>query len=139
MKAERFRQLLDSYGGDASRWPASLRGEMLEFVDAHPEARNWLHEARHMDLLLDSYQPSTADLTERIMGALPRSFVDRVLEWLLPALPSQWWRPALAGAMPLVLGVAIGLSELSVVGADSVDWELQEQLLLVAPAGDWYE
>ena len=140
MNAERFRQLLDSYGADESRWPADLRGPMRDFLDATPEARQWLFESRDLDVLLDSYQPASADLSERILAALPRSRVDRFIAWLLPSAPAQWWHPVAAGAMPLVLGLAIGLNVPEVADQDSPQWELQEQALLMTPAlGNWYE
>ncbi len=140
MNAERFRQLLDSYGSDEKRWPSHLRGSMTDFLDATPEARQWLQEARELDVLLDGYQPTTVDLSVRIMAALPRSALDRFLDWLLPSAPAQWWHPVAAGAMPLVLGLAIGLNTPGITDQDSLEWELQEQVLLMSSAtGNWYE
>ena len=139
MNAERFRQVLDSYGADEARWPAECRAEMLSFIDVNADARQWLQSARAVDELLDSYDPGAVDLTDRILTTLPRSWVERFVAWLLPATPALWWRPAMAGAMPLVLGVAIGLGQMTEIPQDSLNWELQEQALLSTSTGDWYE
>ena len=139
MNAERFRQLLDSYGADEARWPEEHRVQMQQFLEDQPDPGPWLRDARTVDLLLDSYDPGAEDLTDRILSALPRSWVEQFAEWLLPTAPTQWWRPAMAGAMPLVLGVAIGLGYMTDVSQESLDWELQEQALLTTSTGDWYE
>ena len=140
MNAERFRQLLDSYGADESRWPADLRAPMRDFLEATPEARQWLFEGRELDQLLDSYRPANVDLSERIMAALPRSRIERCIDWLLPQAPAQWWHPVAAGAMPLVLGLAIGLNVPEPTDGDALEWEVQEQALLMSPnPGNWYE
>ena len=66
----------------------------------------------------------------------------RFLAWLLPSAPTPWWRPATAFALPLLLGVAMGLSDTRNAAAAStvIDWELQEQDLLLAVSEEpWYE
>ncbi|EED31625.1 hypothetical protein NOR53_3543 [gamma proteobacterium NOR5-3] len=47
----------------------------------------------------------------------------------------------MAAALPLVLGLALGVESQKLVSTDVVtDWELQERsLLLTATEGDWYE
>jgi hypothetical protein len=143
MDPERLEQLLDSYGADERRWPAELRATMLDTLDAHPGARQQRQAARDLDLLLDSYQPAATDLSPRILNALPQNPVERLFAWLLPEAPGMWWRPALAGALPFVLGLAIGFSDpdaLGLSGAGNDGWEAQERALLTpATMGLWYE
>ena len=143
MDLERLRQLLDSYGADERRWPTELRTEMRAALDAHPHEKGYLLAARDLDLLLDSYQPDVDDLAGRILDAVPASPLERFLGWLLPRDPGNWWRPALAGAMPLVLGIAIGVADPGTgpsADDDSAQWEQQERaLLLPVTVGVWYE
>jgi hypothetical protein len=140
MNAERLRELLDIYGGAAHNWPEELREEMRAALAAHPPAQAWLIQARELDALLDSYRPPMVDLTDRIVDQITRTRLERLLEWLIPAAPADWWRPALAGALPLVLGLALGMSTLEIPllnQTSSTDWELAERSL-IAPL-EWYE
>lgn len=155
MNSEQFRQVLDSYGGEPSRWPEELRSSMHEFADGHDEAGTWLREARATDALLDSYKPDTTDLRSRILDAVPtagsvdpaketpppirHSVFERIVEWLIPHGTAGWWRPALAGCAPLVLGIAIGFVDKQ-AGELSPDWQAQEQALLMLPGEvSWYD
>ena len=144
LSADRFKELLDSYGGRSSQWPPEHYEEMHAFVVAHPEAEAWIAESRALDELLDSYQPELPDLTAQILDNAPTSLTDRFLSWLIPDTRSDWWRPALASVMPLVLGVAIGFggpAEDSAVDEELIVWEAQERALVnpLASGGNWYE
>lgn len=143
MNPDRLEQLLESYGADERHWPAELRVAMRDALDRYPEARQHLIAARDLDRLLDSYQPGVDDLTSRILDAVPRGYLERVLAWLRPQNPAQLWRPVLAGATPFMLGVAIGFGDpggSGLTAADSLAWEQQERaLLLPTMSGDWYE
>jgi hypothetical protein len=140
MNAERLRELLDIYGGAAHNWPEELREDMHAALAADPSAQAWLSQARELDSLLDSYRPSVIDLTDRIVDQITRTRLDRLLDWLIPADPVDWWRPALAGTLPLVIGLALGMSTLELPmlnQTSSTDWELAERSL-IAPL-EWYE
>jgi hypothetical protein len=141
MSPERLQELLDTYGAREERWPEDQRQAMRSCLDDFPELRRQLFEARELDLILDSFSPAEVDLEQRILEALPSSALDRMLNWLLPPMPQLWWRPAMAAALPLVLGLALGVESQKLVSTDVVtDWELQERsLLLTATEGDWYE
>ncbi|MFT4769354.1 MAG: hypothetical protein ACI8RN_002498 [Glaciecola sp.] len=141
MSPERLQELLDTYGAAEERWPEHQRQDMRACLDAFPEMRRQLFEARDLDTLLDSYIPADVDLEQRIFDALPVSLLDRLLNWLLPEVPQFWWRPAMAAALPLVLGLAIGMGSHDIVPADLMtDWEAQERSLLLPVTGaDWYE
>ncbi|WP_439105536.1 hypothetical protein [Congregibacter sp.] len=138
MTPERLQELLDIYGSREERWPEDQREGMRACLEAFPELRSQLFTARELDVMLDNYVPATADMEQRIFAALPRSFADRFLQWLLPDVPQLWWRPVVAATLPLVLGLAIGLESQDM--ASATDWELQERnLLLSATEESWYE
>jgi hypothetical protein len=88
---------------------------------------------------LDSFQPQGVDLSDRIVDRISRTRLDRLLAWLIPTQPAEWWRPALAGALPLIVGVAIGPSTLELpllATGVSIDWEQAERALVVPSAWD---
>jgi hypothetical protein len=41
---------------------------------------------------------------------LPVPLIDQIIGWLIPDVSSQIWRPAIAGSLPLILGMIIGAS-----------------------------
>lgn len=141
MEPERFRELLDAYGGEEQRWPAEHRQAMQAFYSGDSGARADVQRARELDLLLDSYRVNAPDLTQRIIDRVAPTGLGRFFAWLQPTVPAQWWRPATAFALPLLLGVALGLSDgYDGVSSAAIDWELQEQALLrVANEEAWYE
>jgi len=144
MNRERFLYLIEAYGSRESAWPVEERAAMLEYLDTDEEARSAFFEARELDLLLDSYQPPLPDLGERILAQLPPpGALERLLAWLFPGGRGSLLRPVLASALPLVLGLALGLSlpalQSDTTGADS--WETQERYLLTADLAEenWYD
>ena len=142
MDPERFRFLLDAYGSDSRHWPAEERPAMEAFLAENAEAEVWRREAQALDLALSGYSVESFDLTDRILGSVPRSALEQVLDWLLPEEPRAWWRPAVAAAIPLFLGIAIGITDpaASVSGSTDGDWTAQEQDLLSGSYGSaWYE
>ncbi|MFK7828288.1 MAG: hypothetical protein AB8B57_00790 [Congregibacter sp.] len=141
--AERARGLLDAYGGKASNWPDEYRLQLQEFVDGSHAAQQWCREARELDDLLDSSELLLPDLTEQIMQAIPISVSERLLAWLFPHSIGECWRPAMAAAFPLIVGVAIGISDPLASESDVLElagWEATEVALLESRSSDiWYE
>jgi hypothetical protein len=136
MNAERFRKLVDAYGANPRRWPADERAAMEAYRDAHADTREWLRAAGDLDDLLDDHRVVTRDISQRILRSVPRSFAERLVGWLLPHDPALWWRPAMAAALPLAVGILIGVQTPST----TMDWVAQEQALLAVDAGGtWYE
>ena len=137
MDTERIRELLDAYGADERRWPAEDRAAHGRIAT---EEAAWLAEARALDDALASYEVPPLDLAQRVLDALPVPLLDRVLTWLVPHEARHLWRPALAAALPMVLGIAIGIA-----GPDGMSeyeaWAAAERDLLAAGAeeGTWYE
>jgi hypothetical protein len=139
MQAEELIGLLDAYGADPARWPERQREAMHAALAEHPELAARRREAADLDQWLDSYSVARFDLGERILDAIPETPLERLLRWLLPAEPGLWWRPAMAAAMPLIVGVAIGLGG-TLATTTTTDWSAQEQALLGALEGDsWYD
>lgn len=141
MSPERLEELLETYGAREERWPQDQRSEMRACLNEFPKIQRQLFEARDLDLMLDSYSPVDVDLQQRILEALPVSMLDRLLNWLLPEVPGLWWRPAMAAALPLVLGLAIGMESQNLTSTEVMtDWEEQERgLLLPLTGAHWYE
>lgn len=134
--AQRFAQLLASYGADPDHWPNTERDAALDFLAQDVRARRMINEAMQLDQWLQSagsQQPVFAGLEAKLLRrALPpkaHSLTDRLLTWLLPSpdLPlRQMWRPVAAACLPLVIGVLVGFQvELAPeVYATSVEEEL---------------
>lgn len=54
MRLERLKAIIEAYGAHAARWPEAEREAVLDFLNANPEARAWLAEARALDDMLDA-------------------------------------------------------------------------------------
>lgn len=149
MSPDRLEELLEAYGSREDNWPEELRHAMLACLESSCETPQVLDSAQRLDARLNAYVPALPDLEQRILEAIPKTRLESFLDWLLPTLPHLWWRPTMAAAMPLLLGVAIGLGTgedtTGVIGSllsgdTDADWELQERSLLAPIATeDWYE
>ncbi len=121
--------VLERFGSQASRWPASERAELLALVERDDEARQLFLEAEALDEALSyAQQPSSQELTQlssRILDSLdvmPEAKRDRPLETefegkVLPLRvpkPQVWqrepWPTAALLAASLVIGVWVGTS-----------------------------
>jgi hypothetical protein len=108
-----------------------------------------LRDYQAFDDALDRYQVDidVGDLAGRIIAAVTgpsrpgqtgkgTRLLDRILDWLMPAdtSPRNLWRPAVAAALPLLLGVAIG-STINLDEPDTTDsW--QDEIYLLALASE---
>lgn len=120
MNEQRVCTLIAAYGADSARWPEEERAAAAALVDATPALRTVMKEAQAVDAWLDG-EPVSATLTlERILENLPMPglgeriqwWVQRLLSWLTPTTLTDLWRPALAAAAPLALGITIGVNTL---------------------------
>jgi hypothetical protein len=72
-----LESVLDTFGGDPERWPASKRERMMGFAASDKEARRLLREAEALDAVLTRAAGppvgNTARLAERIAAAAARS------------------------------------------------------------------
>lgn len=77
MTMGRVAALIDAYGASPERWPEAERQQALALLAQSAAARELLHQARELDLLLDAapVAPPSRALEDRIMAARPRPVV----------------------------------------------------------------
>jgi hypothetical protein len=123
MNLERFTLIVESYGADSQQWPGDERVEALEFSRTSTDAMSLLDQAAELDQHLALFELPDSELSvQRIemgilaalkQGTLKQGTLERLLNWVLPDfddLAHTLWRPTLVACMPLLLGVAIGLT-----------------------------
>ena len=115
MTLDRFLDLLDGHGPVIDRWPAPDRDAAEALLATSPAARSAMADAKAVvtalnDLRVDA--PSAA-LLGRILDAAPRP-----RRWISEILS---WRPAVAFAAALVVGVYLG-TMVPTVQANDDDW-----------------
>jgi hypothetical protein len=146
MNIEKFRHLIDAYGAEPERWPVEHRAGLLEFARVDDAGAEILTRARQLDQLLDDYSVSTSpDLPARILHQISgrTTIFDRMFDWLMPSNPALVWRPVLASALPLVVGLVFGanVSLLPDQFADLLDgngdlYTADDEIYLIALATD---
>lgn len=126
MTPERFRELIDAYGGDPKRWPAAERRAAEDCAARDPAARAALAEAARLDALLDAMTVKApavdpARIAAVASGAAQEPAAGNVVSFARrrgtsrPAL-ALWGRGA-ALAAATVAGFAIGMAEFDGQGA----------------------
>jgi len=66
MNLDRFTQLLDTFGGDFSRWPETERSAAELLRDSSPAARARWNEAQKLDALFALDRTQTVDAAQRV-------------------------------------------------------------------------
>lgn len=104
MNSLRFIQVLESYGADPQRWPASQRCAISAFCARFDDAQSLRQEAQALDSWLNlACAPEPSDLLKA-----------RILKRAepLPQLSVSLWQalPLRAVAASLIAGVCIGMS-----------------------------
>lgn len=150
MNLERLREIIGSYGAAEDSWPPDERNAVLSLLDHSAEARALVSIEASLDTLLDAFEiPSDSHaqnrLKQKILTEIAPNVVERIIDWLTPemeALRSSFWRPTLAAALPLLVGIAIGIN----FADDTAVFESfteSETFYLLAITGDsnggWYE
>lgn len=69
LSLEGFRDLLDRFGGDISRWPSAERTASRILLEQSPEAQALLAEAERLDAALSAAPQAPAGLADRIVAA----------------------------------------------------------------------
>lgn len=119
MTPERFRELVDAYGGDPRRWPDAERAAALALAGEDARARAMLGEAKGLDSLLDGMQikPPAID-TARIVAAAARLAQEPDTANVVPLArkrgalrPVLVWTRGAALAAATVCGFIIGMSD----------------------------
>jgi hypothetical protein len=133
MTQERFMEILECYGADPQRWPATERTNAMAFAAQNPELiKAAMALEAELDDLLGSAEIAPSEMLEqKILRKLPR-----------PASPIVWgWRAPVAAAAALMIGVALGFAG----GAATTPMDDAEALYADAFSGfdddyvDWLE
>ncbi len=134
MNIKRFQQLLEAYGTREENWPREEREAARMLLQSNSECERLFQQYQQLDGYLDEYVTRIpAGLSEKILSGLPMPLVDRIISWLIPDVKSEIWKPAIAGSLPLVVGVILGTSTLGSLldAAEPTDnWE--EEIYLLA-------
>ena len=136
MNIELFHKILEAYGTHEGNWPSSERQNAQLFLQESSEGLELLKRYRELDTRLDEYVPRHSPaIRDNILDNLPRSPLDALLNWLVPEMSRDFWRPLVAGALPLIIGIFIGTGAwISVLDPDSAspsnNWETEEAYLL---------
>lgn len=117
MTPDRFRELIDAYGGDAKRWPAGERDAALAY--AGRDARAMLDEAKRLDALIDGMKIAAPEIDPaRIVAAAVRVAQEPDASNVLALAPRRGaarpvfvWARGAALAAATVCGFAIGMSD----------------------------
>ena len=132
---QRFQQILDSYGSNADRWPATEREAALALLRTSPDAQKLCGEAGDLDRILDlaeSPEPTPA-LATRIVAAARQAPGWRER---LTAIGSEiWpfgsqWQAAAIFASAAILGLALGAVPLPPTAAED-ELPIIEELALL--------
>lgn len=116
MTLDRFLDLLDRHGPVIDRWPAADQDGAETLLAASPPAQSAVADARAVTRALNDLRvaaPSAA-LLGRILDAAPRP-----RRWISELLS---WRPAVAFAAALLVGVYLGAVMPTPVQASDDDW-----------------
>ena len=118
MMLERFRELVDAYGGDPRRWPPTERAPAAELLAASAEARTLLAEAAALDRILDRalpMAPATLD-SERLIALATAAAQERPsfrpVGVMQPAGRGLWLRAASLAAATII-GFMVGWTQLA--------------------------
>lgn len=134
MNIERFQQILDAYGSREDNWPREERQAAQLLLQSNTECVSLLRRYHSVDDYLDEYVPRVPSaLRQEILQRLPGSIIDTIVNWLIPDVRSDFWRPVIAGSLPLVMGVMLGTSTLGdLLDSTAVDDNWEEEIYLLA-------
>lgn len=133
MTHERFMQILECYGADPQRWPASERANAMAFAEQNPDmVEAAIALESELDAMLGASEIAPSDLLQqKILRQLPTPVPTVVWGWRAPA----------AAAAALMIGVALGFAS----GAVTTPMDDAEALYADAFSGfdddyvDWLE
>lgn len=144
MNIERLKTIIETYGSDSDSWPDEERQAALALLKRSDEGSRLIIEAQRFDRLLDGYAPQPIDqnkLRQQILSSIETAeshWLKGLIEWLSPdvdELLGSIWRPALAAAMTVTLGISIGIATVE----DSTILSDTEEIQLMAFSATDYE
>ena len=117
MKKDEFRNYLELFGSDISKWPSSVRTEAVNIIKADPEYQDLLNQEEEFEKILNlrKVEKHSSDLQDRIIksatGSGDRYPDNRTSPWMhineifsVLNIP----RPAISLGLVLILGIALG-------------------------------
>lgn len=136
MNLERFTELLDAYGADLDRWPASEQAAATALLTDRADAREAQRRAAAVDTLLlrtglPEIQPSDA-LRQRVLAQvaqLPPALTAPATDWraqvaeaLALLFPTGRRMPQFAAfALALMIGISAGFANFGLMDAQDAD------------------
>lgn len=145
MTPERFLVLLDAYGADLRRWPASERASARALIEQDlPELRRRLAEAAALDGWLDAHEVAAPEdaLARRVIAGAATSRLPPAAS-RRPRRHKRWWWPGaglvgagLAGTLAGAFVVSLALR--SVVPPADMEWP-GRATAFSDPSADWSE
>ncbi len=131
-----FRDRLDAYGPELTRWPREAAEQGFGLLARSPEARAMQKEARRFaDLLAEAAQAGAPNgFAFRVVGEIASRRADR-LSWL--ASPGRFGLAGLSlSALALALGVALGAAAGPAQAGRAVDADLSAAAEVALLDGD---
>ena len=113
LSEERFKTLVEAYGGDPARWPADEREAAERLLASSAGAQVAVADAAKLDRALSAAGgvPASSVLEARVMADFDRAsrglrrFVALLADAVWPGAPL--WQPACAFGLALVVGVVL--------------------------------
>lgn len=137
MTLDTFIENLDRYGPDLAAWPTADAAAARALLKRSAPAAQAMDQALAVDALLRALpdRPAAAHLARRISAraGVSSDLWTAFADWFGQAL----WRPALAAALPLILGFVLGFT--SPQRSDTNDAELLETVGLLAFSANFEE
>lgn len=107
LSLEEFRHLVECYGAEPARWPASRREEARALLAASPQAQQYLAAEQRLDDALGALQlPEPSARLRAHIATIPLRHPQRSLRWRF--WPFETWHPALALAAAAGFGLLLG-------------------------------
>lgn len=135
MTPDRFRELIDAFGGDPKRWPASERDAALAHARSDARAGAMLDKARALDALLDGMKVRAPAIDPaRIVAAATRAAQEPAAANMVAfarkrggVRPAMAWARSATLAAATVCGFVIGMNDPG-GGGDANALDLLDQL-----------
>jgi hypothetical protein len=120
---DRFRELLDAYGAEPRRWPASERAMAETLLAQMREARDLRAAAAATDALLDRATPIAPPIidAEILIGRITEKPQSQVVALRPARRPSAgtFWLKVASLAAAAVIGFLVGVTQLVNIGDTS--------------------
>lgn len=106
MNDEKAKNILQTFGANAQRWPDDVKDDMASWVNAQSAENQVLAQEKNLDSKLDSYQVSgpSAHLVQSILDKITLSDQITLRRFFQPVIPKTSFL-----MLTLILGIIIGL------------------------------